>query len=104
MQVAIYTRVSTERQEREQTIESQLAVLRAWVEANGQTLDPEHVFLDEGSAAPVSTVQDSIACAMPFKMAMWVPLSCSARIAWRASTSIKYCSSRSSSAPGARSS
>ena len=48
MQVAIYTRVSTERQEREQTIESQLAVLRAWVEANGHTLDPEHVFLDEG--------------------------------------------------------
>src|ERR1051326_1383953 len=48
MQVAIYTRVSTERQEREQTIESQLAVLRAWAEANGHTIEPEHVFLDEG--------------------------------------------------------
>src|SRR5437763_11007815 len=48
MQVAIYTRVSTERQEREHTIESQLAVLRAWTEANGHTLEPEHVFLDEG--------------------------------------------------------
>jgi len=48
MQVAIYTRVSTERQEREQTIESQLAVLRAWTEANGHTLEPQHVFLDEG--------------------------------------------------------
>src|SRR5437899_1371844 len=48
MQVAIYTRVSTERQEREQTIESQLAVLRAWTEANGHALAPEHVFLDEG--------------------------------------------------------
>jgi site-specific DNA recombinase len=48
VQVAIYTRVSTERQEREQTIESQLAVLRAWAEANGHTIEPEHVFLDEG--------------------------------------------------------
>jgi site-specific DNA recombinase len=48
MQVAIYTRVSTERQEREQTIESQLAVLRAWVEAHGHVVEPEHVFLDEG--------------------------------------------------------
>jgi site-specific DNA recombinase len=48
MQVAIYTRVSTERQEREQTIESQLAVLRTWTEANGHILEPEHVFLDEG--------------------------------------------------------
>ncbi len=48
MQVAIYTRVSTERQEREQTIESQLAVLRAWAEANGHAVAPEHIFLDEG--------------------------------------------------------
>jgi site-specific DNA recombinase len=48
MQVAIYTRVSTERQEREQTIESQLTVLRAWAETDGHTAAPEHVFLDEG--------------------------------------------------------
>jgi site-specific DNA recombinase len=48
MQVAIYTRVSTERQEREQTIESQLAVLRAWAETHGHAVAPEHVFLDEG--------------------------------------------------------
>jgi site-specific DNA recombinase len=48
MQVAIYTRVSTERQEREQTIESQIAVLRAWAETHGHTAAPEHVFLDEG--------------------------------------------------------
>src|SRR5947207_14002049 len=47
VQVAIYSRVSTERQEREQTIESQLAVLRTWAEANGHTIQPEHVFLDE---------------------------------------------------------
>src|SRR5919205_2019518 len=48
MQVAIYTRVSTERQEREQTIESQLAVLRAWVEAQGHSVRDEHVFQDQG--------------------------------------------------------
>ena len=48
MQVAIYTRVSPERQEREQTIESQLAVLRAWAETHGHAVAPEHVFLDEG--------------------------------------------------------
>jgi site-specific DNA recombinase len=48
MQVAIYTRVSTERQEREQTIESQLAVLRAWVEAHGHTVRDEHIYQDQG--------------------------------------------------------
>src|SRR6266487_3709873 len=48
MQVAIYARVSTERQEREQTIESQLALLRAWVQAQGHALNPDHVFTDEG--------------------------------------------------------
>ena len=48
MQVAIYTRVSTERQEREQTIESQVPVLRAWVEAHGHSVRDEHVFQDQG--------------------------------------------------------
>ena len=31
MRAAIYARVSTERQERQQTIDSQLATLRGWV-------------------------------------------------------------------------
>ena len=35
MRAAIYARVSTERQERQQTIDSQLAALRAWAEASG---------------------------------------------------------------------
>src|SRR5581483_8516170 len=48
MQVAIYARVSTERQEREQTIESQLALLQTWAQAQGHTLNPEHIFADEG--------------------------------------------------------
>ncbi len=48
MQVAIYARVSTERQEREQTIDSQLALLQAWAVEHGHTLQPEHVYTDEG--------------------------------------------------------
>ena len=37
MRAAIYARVSTERQERRQTIGSQLAALRAWAEAQDAT-------------------------------------------------------------------
>ena len=48
MRIAIYARVSTERQERQQTIDSQLAALRAWGAAGGHTLSDEHVFRDEG--------------------------------------------------------
>src|SRR3954462_3976018 len=48
MRAAIYARVSTERQERQQTIESQLAALRAWAEAEGHQLSDRHVFRDEG--------------------------------------------------------
>jgi len=48
MRAALYARVSTERQERQQTIDSQLAVLRAWAEPNGHAVADEHVFRDEG--------------------------------------------------------
>ena len=48
MRAAIYARVSTERQGREQTIASQLTPLRAWAQAQGHELAPEHVFTDEG--------------------------------------------------------
>src|SRR4051794_21564115 len=41
-------RVSTERQERQQTITSQLAALQAWAEAAGRDLSERHVFRDEG--------------------------------------------------------
>ena len=46
MRVAIYARVSTRHQERDQTIDSQLVALRAWVEQHGHDLGPEHVFTD----------------------------------------------------------
>src|SRR6185312_1787595 len=48
MRVAIYARVSTERQERQQTIDSQLAALRSWVRDQDHALSDAHVFRDEG--------------------------------------------------------
>src|ERR687898_592387 len=48
MRAAVYARVSTERQERQQTIESQLTALRAWVVEQGHDLAAGHVFRDEG--------------------------------------------------------
>jgi len=48
MHAAIYARVSTERQERDQTIDSQLAALQTWVHQQGYALLPEHCFTDEG--------------------------------------------------------
>ena len=48
MPVALYARVSTERQERQQTIDSQLAALRAWAVAQGHPVSDEQVFRDEG--------------------------------------------------------
>src|SRR3954462_14273264 len=48
MRAALSARVSTERQERQQTIDSQLAALRAWAEAQGHSLVEQHVFGDEG--------------------------------------------------------
>lgn len=48
MPVAIDARVSIERQERQQTIDSQLAALRAWAAGGEHELDETHVFRDEG--------------------------------------------------------
>ena len=48
MRVAIYARVSTEKQGRDQTIDSQIEALRAWAADRGHELKEEHVFIDEG--------------------------------------------------------
>ena len=48
MRAAIYARVSTERQERQQTIDSQLDGLRSWAGATNYDLSDLHVFRDEG--------------------------------------------------------
>jgi site-specific DNA recombinase len=48
MRAAISARVSTERQERQQTITSQLAALQTWCETAGHELSEAHIFRDEG--------------------------------------------------------
>src|SRR4051812_17209771 len=48
MKAAIYARVSTEKQGREQTVDSQLDALRRWASAHGHELNDAHVYIDEG--------------------------------------------------------
>src|SRR5215208_4722368 len=48
MRAAIYARVSTEKQGRDQTVDSQIDALRAWAAARGHELKGDHVFIDEG--------------------------------------------------------
>ena len=48
MRAAVYARVSTERQGRDQTIDSQLEALRGWAASHGHELKHEHVYIDEG--------------------------------------------------------
>src|SRR5262245_14048883 len=48
MKVAIYTRVSTIRQQQNQTIEQQLERLQAHVSTQGWELTLEHIFRDDG--------------------------------------------------------
>jgi site-specific DNA recombinase len=48
MRAAIYVRVSTQRQAQAQTIEQQLTRLRAHTREQGWSLEPEHVFVDDG--------------------------------------------------------
>ena len=48
MKAAIYARVSTEKQGREQTVNSQLDALRRWAAARGHELEEDHVYIDEG--------------------------------------------------------
>lgn len=44
---ALYARVSTPQQEKEDTIESQVAALEAFAQQQGYPLDPEFYFLDQ---------------------------------------------------------
>jgi site-specific DNA recombinase len=48
MEAAIYARVSTERQDLQQTIDSQVAILTAWVRQQGYHLAGEHLYCDRG--------------------------------------------------------
>ena len=48
LRVALYARVSSERQADELTIQSQVAALRERIRSDGRTLDKELCFLDDG--------------------------------------------------------
>lgn len=48
MRAALYARVSTDRQERDQTIDSQLSALTAWADAQGHEVAAKHIYRDEG--------------------------------------------------------
>src|ERR1700710_326959 len=48
IRVAIYARVSSDRQAQEQTIDSQIVALRECVARDGHTLDDGMCFLDDG--------------------------------------------------------
>jgi site-specific DNA recombinase len=48
MKAAIYARVSTDKQGRDQTVDSQLEALRRWATAHGHELKDDHVYIDEG--------------------------------------------------------
>ena len=48
MRAALYARVSTERQGRDQTIDSQLTALQAWAAMNGHVVGEDHIYRDEG--------------------------------------------------------
>src|SRR5918997_4029414 len=45
---ALYARVSTEQQARDNTIASQIAALRERIAADGRQLEPDHAYVDEG--------------------------------------------------------
>lgn len=47
-EVALYARVSTEQQARDHTIASQVAALRGRIAADGDPLEPDHAYVDEG--------------------------------------------------------
>ena len=48
MRAAVYARVSTQKQARDETIDSQLEALRNWATAQSHELKREHIFIDEG--------------------------------------------------------
>jgi site-specific DNA recombinase len=48
MKAAIYARVSTDKQGRDQTVDSQLDALRRWANARGHELKDDHAYIDEG--------------------------------------------------------
>ena len=51
--VALYARVSSESQARDNTIASQIAALRERIAADGWQLEPDHTYVDEGYSGAI---------------------------------------------------
>ena len=69
MKVAIYVRVSTQRQAQTQTIEQQLDLLRVHSQAQGWQWQDEHIFRDDGYSGAslrrpgLDRLRDQVRCA-----------------------------------------
>ena len=66
MKVALYVRVSTQRQDQAQTSAQQLERLRAHLQAEGYKPSDEEIFDDEGYSGALLAGPRWIACATPF--------------------------------------
>jgi hypothetical protein len=60
----LYARVSTDTQEREETVASQVALLHQTEAAHGYEVLPGNVFIDDAVRGPASIGLPSIVCAI----------------------------------------
>ena len=51
--IAAYARVSTQKQESNETINSQIAIIKTFLEDNGHKIADEHIYIDEGFSGSV---------------------------------------------------
>ena len=99
IRVAIYARVSGDRQAEEGTIASQVEELQERLRREGLTLDPELCFLDDGYCGAtflrpgLERLRDQAAAAPLIAFMSTVP------IGWLANMLIRCCWSRNCSAP-----
>jgi site-specific DNA recombinase len=90
VQCALYARVSSESQARDNTIASQVAALRERIVADGFLLEPDHSYEDEGysgsilSRPALERLRDAVLAAVSNAFMSML------RIGWRAVTPIRF--------------
>jgi site-specific DNA recombinase len=105
MRIALYARVSTQRQAQQQTVEQQLERLRAHVAVHaaqaGWQIRDEHVFRDDGLSGAtlhrpgLDRLRDAVAArALDLVMVTAPDRSGPLRTAWRATMSTRCCCSK----------
>jgi hypothetical protein len=90
MNIAVYVRVSTQRQAQAQTIEQQLDSLQKYPEAQGWVWQEEHIFRDDGYVGQVLIDFESKS-----GVQFLIRLSSRLLIDWLATTSTRCCSLKS---------